>query len=235
MTALKKKGFKLSGLLPLIGACAGILKEQFQETTGAVIQLHATFAGVVQVNDGNATSIETLSFGGKPMDRDRLVNLLQRINSPVKVVMPATGKLAELVESTGEHATPQLHLLSGEGGIWDRVAQSVERASKQPGRLNVPSVPLKNPRKPLSQGPLAPWAAAIMVLAVALVIGEWLIEQKLQPKRVELDKQTREHIALDERIEQYSEWDFGIDQELCLLYTSPSPRDATLSRMPSSA
>ncbi len=75
MTALKKKGFKLSGLLPLIGACAGILKEQFQETTGAVIQLHATFAGVVQVNDGNATSIETLSFGGKPMDRDRLVNL----------------------------------------------------------------------------------------------------------------------------------------------------------------
>ena len=28
--------------------------------------------------------------------------------------------------------------------------------------------------------------------------------------------------------------DFGVD-EICLLYTSPSPRDATLSRMPSSA
>ena len=27
----------------------------------------------------------------------------------------------------------------------------------------------------------------------------------------------------------------GIDTEICLLYTSPSPRDATLSRMPSSA
>ena len=27
----------------------------------------------------------------------------------------------------------------------------------------------------------------------------------------------------------------GHDKEICLLYTSPSPRDATLSRMPSSA
>ena len=26
-----------------------------------------------------------------------------------------------------------------------------------------------------------------------------------------------------------------VDNEACLLYTSPSPRDATLSRMPSSA
>ena len=34
-------------------------------------------------------------------------------------------------------------------------------------------------------------------------------------------------------------WHFGamkgLENEICLLYTSPSPRDATLSRMPSSA
>ena len=30
-------------------------------------------------------------------------------------------------------------------------------------------------------------------------------------------------------------YDTGALNELCLLYTSPSPRDATLSRMPSSA
>ena len=30
------------------------------------------------------------------------------------------------------------------------------------------------------------------------------------------------------------EWTF-MDLKICLLYTSPSPRDATLSRMPSSA
>ena len=31
------------------------------------------------------------------------------------------------------------------------------------------------------------------------------------------------------------ESDLGVNQKSCLLYTSPSPRDATLSRMPSSA
>ena len=30
-------------------------------------------------------------------------------------------------------------------------------------------------------------------------------------------------------------WDYGYQITACLLYTSPSPRDATLSRMPSSA
>ena len=36
--------------------------------------------------------------------------------------------------------------------------------------------------------------------------------------------------------ESYYEEDVDIDWEVdCLLYTSPSPRDATLSRMPSSA
>ena len=32
-----------------------------------------------------------------------------------------------------------------------------------------------------------------------------------------------------------SEWEQVIQNRTCLLYTSPSPRDATLSRMPSSA
>ena len=30
-------------------------------------------------------------------------------------------------------------------------------------------------------------------------------------------------------------WVVGVQCQICLLYTSPSPRDATLSRMPSSA
>ena len=30
-------------------------------------------------------------------------------------------------------------------------------------------------------------------------------------------------------------WKIGLTSKACLLYTSPSPRDATLSRMPSSA
>jgi|GEM_PF-1283055 len=210
--ALKKNGFRCVALVPLVGSCAGVLAEQFQETTGAVIQLHATFAGVVQVNDGNPTSIETISFGGKPLDSERLGNLLQRINSPLKVVLPASESLGELVRATGEHTTPQLHVLEDEGGIWNRITQASSRAILQASRLATPSVPLKNPRRPITQGPLVPWAIAIMLLGVLLVAGEWLIEQRLAPLRVKLERQGQEHVALDERIEEYSEWDFAIEQ-----------------------
>ena len=34
---------------------------------------------------------------------------------------------------------------------------------------------------------------------------------------------------------EFNNWRMKSDDYICLLYTSPSPRDATLSRMPSSA
>ena len=42
-------------------------------------------------------------------------------------------------------------------------------------------------------------------------------------------------IFLDEHLDRLFEGLVDIDIELCLLYTSPSPRDGLLSRMPSSA
>ena len=39
----------------------------------------------------------------------------------------------------------------------------------------------------------------------------------------------------DEVMKYYDEWGDKDKYNNCLLYTSPSPRDATLSRMPSSA
>ena len=41
--------------------------------------------------------------------------------------------------------------------------------------------------------------------------------------------------SFDHWMEEYSKISFKHDICFCLLYTSPSPRDATLSRMPSSA
>ena len=212
--ALRRKGFRAISMIPLVGSCAGVLAEQYQETTGAVIQLHPTFAGVVQVADGNPTSIEVIPFGGKPLDAERLGNLLQRINSPTKIVVPANESLADLVRATGEHKPPQVHVLEDEGGLWGRVGQMAARGAQQASRLVAPSVPLKNPRKPLTQGPLVPWVAAIMILVVGVICGEGVIEQKLVPIQEQLASQTEEHIALDDRIEQYSEWDFSIEQEM---------------------
>ena len=43
----------------------------------------------------------------------------------------------------------------------------------------------------------------------------------------------KEHLAIRETVSAFIEKE--INPHTCLLYTSPSPRDATLSRMPSSA
>ena len=62
------------------------------------------------------------------------------------------------------------------------------------------------------------------------------IEQEFAPKGLNEDivrfiseKKDEPQWLLDWRLEAYERW------LTCLLYTSPSPRDATLSRMPSSA
>ena len=48
---------------------------------------------------------------------------------------------------------------------------------------------------------------------------------------------TEQYIKADDADQAFDLWleHGGIDYNDCLLYTSPSPRDATLSRMPSSA
>ena len=64
-------------------------------------------------------------------------------------------------------------------------------------------------------------SAMACTVAVEKVIGEHYREQ--QDLLEEDEKELKKTIAKFEK------------DELCLLYTSPSPRDATLSRMPSSA
>ena len=56
------------------------------------------------------------------------------------------------------------------------------------------------------------------------------LSKKISPRLLAEDiAQNAQNVFLDSgRIE-------GIKTDTCLLYTSPSPRDATLSRMPSSA
>ena len=51
------------------------------------------------------------------------------------------------------------------------------------------------------------------------------------------DKQIKDLVARrhPEYEKKKEHWDFLASTYACLLYTSPSPRDATLSRMPSSA
>ena len=64
------------------------------------------------------------------------------------------------------------------------------------------------------------YIAGLLLLASSTVLA------KAVPERADID--TRYKWDLSDMYVDASAWD-------CLLYTSPSPRDATLSRMPSSA
>ena len=59
------------------------------------------------------------------------------------------------------------------------------------------------------------------------------LEQQAEPRMTEAVLALLEEVTGQSRRSPYPE--LGAYAEACLLYTSPSPRDATLSRMPSSA
>ena len=66
--------------------------------------------------------------------------------------------------------------------------------------------------------------------------GARVVKGKSKPKKKDLEKELKFAIK-DNSIEELSDTISKLEDQMyvCLLYTSPSPRDATLSRMPSSA
>ena len=88
----------------------------------------------------------------------------------------------------------------------------------QPKRSKkAPKTPVE-PSEPLRLGPLVKGISLILTLVALFLIGTKVWEV-LQPKRM-----TAVYLLGEEE-----------DFEACLLYTSPSPRDLSTSRMPSSA
>ena len=66
----------------------------------------------------------------------------------------------------------------------------------------------------------------------------WLVGCNFLPSSAINQLEMFQEDTFDEKtIERELDWakDLGFNSLSCLLYTSPSPRDATLSRMPSSA
>ena len=64
-------------------------------------------------------------------------------------------------------------------------------------------------------------------------LNDLLIHSSLK-KENQLEEENQEHISLIDEVHKENQ-ENQEQIKLCLLYTSPSPRDATLSRMPSSA
>ena len=81
-----------------------------------------------------------------------------------------------------------------------------------------------------------------LIKEVRLLLGDGMVDIELDPDHYDLAVDVALS-KIQQRSENAVEEDFysielkkDVDEyTLCLLYTSPSPRDATLSRMPSSA
>ena len=67
------------------------------------------------------------------------------------------------------------------------------------------------------------------------ILVEVLAQSKLDFICLDAEHSPFDRAALDQCLSISRALDFPVLVRVCLLYTSPSPRDATLSRMPSSA
>ena len=92
------------------------------------------------------------------------------------------------------------------------------------------------------QLPWARWLAGGLLVAAIVAGAIWLAMLVIVPDEVPGGDGSKvaevEEVIEEEKPKLSSDdeaWVKALEQDTCLLYTSPSPRDATLSRMPSSA
>ena len=108
-------------------------------------------------------------------------------------------------------------------GSWARCETDVLASEIVPATPDMP---------PVEQAPLQADAGQIESSATqSLLEGNVNLsrgEQRLRAERIRIDREANRAQAMGGFV-------YGDSRQACLLYTSPSPRDATLSRMPSSA
>ena len=85
------------------------------------------------------------------------------------------------------------------------------------------------------------WRGFLVAAAIAVVVGLWLGASAVAPGREQIARVAVNGVITDDRDRDEMLAAIADDDAVravvlrCLLYTSPSPRDGLLSRMPSSA
>jgi len=174
LAALKQAGFRLSAIIPFAGLTRHYFGKQF--TSGNLVELYDHGINIVALDGSNA--VESIPFGGKPMDVEQLSNLLSRVGSTQKYIWAATNELRELVLATGEHTNKDSQLLEDPNESVQILGMSTVNAINAMRHV---VFPLKNPRKPLKEQPFIPWVYAVMLAAVAVFVAENKIKNEIQP------------------------------------------------------
>ena len=205
--AFKKSGFKLEAIAPLAGATTTAMLQQYK--SGTVIELHDTYLNISPL-DRSSTGVETISFGGKPLDSTHISNLISRINSSLQIICTTSEEIYEAVMATGEQTTSSVEIVPPSPDYWQLIAQSIN-ADWITNNLTV--IPLKNPPVPIRERAWFGWAVASCIFFAAIASGEFIMEQQLKPLHESLQSYRNTHIQLDEKLEKLYEYEFGINEQ----------------------
>lgn len=199
ITALKQAGFRLKVLLPFAGITRHYFGKQFN--SGNLVELYDHGINIVPLDGSGAT--ESIPFGGKPMDVERLANLLSRIGSTQKYIWPTTEELRDLVLATGEHTNKDSHIIDEPGETVQIVGLSAVNAINSMRHV---VFPLKNPPKPLREQPFMPWLYAIAIAAVLVFMCENHIQTEIQPLLDDLEQERVEHMEWEDNWSEAAEF-----------------------------
>ncbi|MEE2676696.1 MAG: hypothetical protein VX876_07015 [Planctomycetota bacterium] len=186
LAALKQAGFRLGAILPLAGITRHYFGKQF--TSGNLVELYDHGINIVALDGSGA--VESIPFGGKPMDVEQLSNLLSRVGSTQKYIWAATNELRELVLATGEHTNKDSQLLDDPNESVQILGISTVNAINAMRHV---VFPLKNPPKPLREQPFIPWVYAVMLAAIVVFVAENHIKKEIQPLVNDLEAERVEH------------------------------------------
>ena len=191
LAALKQTGFRLSAIIPFAGITRHYFGKQF--TSGNLVELYDHGINIVALDGSGA--VESIPFGGKPMDVEQLSNLLSRVGSTQKYIWATTDELRDLVLATGEHTNQDSQLLDDPHEAAQILGISTVNAINS---LRHVVFPLKNPRKPLREQSFIPWVYAVLIAAVVVFTAENHINKEIQPLVSKLEAERLEHIKWED-------------------------------------
>ena len=199
LAALKQVGFRLNAIVPFAGIARHYFGKQF--TNGNLVEIYDHGINIVAL-DGSG-SVESIPFGGKPMEVEQLSNLLSRVGSSQKHIWATTDELRDLVLATGEHTNKDSQLLDDPNQVVQILGISTVNAINSMRHV---VFPLKNPPKPLRDQPFMPWVYAALLAAGVVFWAENHIKREIQPLIDDLETKRLEHIEWEDRWSEASEF-----------------------------
>lgn len=204
LSAFKKNGLSIDAMLPIVGIAAGEIASSNTSSVSTVIEVHNTFASITHFIGNKASAFEYRPLPISPADTDQIRNLINRINSPSKLLKCATGELTELVHATGETNTPTVQLDASTKSLMELIATGAIATVARPASGIAP-VPIKDPPIPLNQRAFYKPLLASICITGLIIAAEFFMARSLLPIIAERDKQEKADLDAHDKMDEVNE------------------------------